>query len=163
MDSTRGQCSCGVGHITGLDDHERRGVLPYQLRRPTPTLFCPAADCAPDQADDIDGGHTPSSRLAPGAATDHHGRSHRLHSLRPNIRPHRFSESRATITHSHLTGAVDIRMLGGQPSTRALYLAGRALLYGLHLFSIRPVESWRHASRHPTQQDELRTMVNEVV
>jgi len=65
-------------------------------------------DCAPGQADNIDGGDTPSSRLAPGAATDHHGRSHRLYSLRPNIRPHRFFESRATITHSHLTEGVHI-------------------------------------------------------
>lgn len=30
-------------------------------------------DCAPGQADNTDGDHTPSIRLAPGAATVHHG------------------------------------------------------------------------------------------
>jgi len=54
-------------------------------------------DCAPGKADNTLGdSYAALERLALGAATDHLGRSHRLHSYRPDIRLHRFSETVAT-------------------------------------------------------------------
>ena len=40
---------------------------------------------------------------------------------------------------------------------------GHAVAHLLHLLAIRTVESRWYASSHPTQQDELRTMMNEVM
>jgi hypothetical protein len=57
-------------------------------------------DCAPGKADNKLGDpYAVLNRLALGAATDHLGRSHRLHSHRPDIRLHRFSE---TVAIDHL-------------------------------------------------------------
>ncbi len=56
-------------------------------------------DCAPGKADnDVGDLHAVLKRLALGAATDHLGRSYRLHCYRPDIRPHRFSKTIVTIS-----------------------------------------------------------------
>jgi hypothetical protein len=126
----------GLGRL--LRDH-RSSTVVARIDRPKKEDVCFHAQCrvsdhrkgpqrrqAPGKADNTLDDHTslfsnwpPVTRLVP------LGRSHRLHSYRPNIRLHRTSTCSAAIgSLSHLTGGVHIRRLG-----RPQFKIGKVLAY----------------------------------
>ena len=68
--------------------------------------------------------------------------------------------------HARVRRRIERKAILGTSGSECLFLSLRGLQLGadgLHLLSIRTVETRRRSTRHPTQQHELRAMVDQVM